>query len=211
MNRALALILCLLAVLAGWRFYSSSQALSSSAAIGSLKAVSPESKICFVPIEDFPVSRLESLARYYRTKFNVEIAITKSVAIEPTLRDLSRQQVKAEALASSLRGALPEYDRNTILIGVTSEDMYPVSQNWRFAFGWRTGAENSAVVSTARLALTYDGMPADADISTTRLRKIVTKDIGILYFGLPQSPNRKSVLFNQIMGIEELDEVGEDF
>jgi hypothetical protein len=39
----------------------------------------------------------------------------------------------------------------------------------------------------------------------------VTKDIGIFYFGLPQSSNPKSVLYNQIMGIEELDNVGEDF
>jgi hypothetical protein len=41
-----------------------------------------------------------------------------------------------------------------------------------------------------------------------RLRKIVTKDLGILYYGLPQSQNAKSVLYNQIMGIEELDQVG---
>jgi hypothetical protein len=45
----------------------------------------------------------------------------------------------------------------------------------------------------------------------TRLRKIVTKDIGILYYGLPQSQSPKSVLYSQIMGIEELDAVGEDF
>jgi len=39
----------------------------------------------------------------------------------------------------------------------------------------------------------------------------VTKDIGIFYFGLPRSFNPKSVLYNQIMGIEALDDVGEDF
>ena len=72
-------------------------------------------------------------------------------------------------------------------------------------------AERAAVVSTARLSLRYPGGPDDADISTTRMRKIVTKDIGILYFGLPQSSNPKSVLYNHIMGIEELDEVGDDF
>ena len=44
-----------------------------------------------------------------------------------------------------------------------------------------------------------------------RLRKMVTKDIGILYYGLPQSSNPHSVLYNRILGIEELDAVGEQF
>ncbi len=211
MNRALAFVLCLVTVLAGWRLYSASQSPPSNAAEIALKPISAASKICFVPIEDFPVARLHDLVRYYRTKFHVEVSISKSVPIDPSLRDALRQQVRAEALASSLRRVLPEYDSNTILIGFTSEDIYPVSQDWQFAFGWRTGAERSAVVSTARLGLTYEGMPADPDIAATRLKKIVTKDIGILYFGLPQSSNRRSVLYNRIMGIQELDEVGEDF
>lgn len=211
MNRILALLLCLVALFAGWKLYSSSQAARPAQSAGSLRPVSPESKICFVQIEDFPADQLESLVRYYRAKYNVDIAIAKTVSIDPALRDASRQQVRAEDLASSLRRALPEYDRNTILIGFTSEDIYPVTQNWRFAFGWRRGAERSAVVSTARLSLPNGGTPANADVVTSRLRKIVTKDIGIFYFGLSQSSDPKSVLYNQILGIEELDEVGEDF
>ena len=211
MNRALALLLCLLAFFAGWRVYSSGQSKKAVSVAGPLKPVSPESKICFVPIEDFPVDRIETLVRYYHEKFNVEITIAKNVPIDASLRDASRGQVRAEALASSLRTALPEYDASTILIGFTSEDIYPVSQNWRFAFGWRTGAARAAVVSTSRMSLPYEGLPAQPSTVMTRLRKMVTKDIGILYFGLPQSSNPKSVLYNQIMGIEELDEVGEDF
>jgi len=130
--------------------------------------------------------------------------------VQPGLRDSSRRQLRAEALAASLRNAFPEYDRNTILIGFTSQDIYPVSENWRFAFGWRSSATASAVVSTARLSLPYAGLPASAERASTRLRKVVTKDIGIFYFGLPQSSNPKSVLYNQIMGIEELDNAGED-
>jgi hypothetical protein len=40
---------------------------------------------------------------------------------------------------------------------------------------------------------------------------MVTKDIGILYYGLPQSDNPRSVLYNGILGIQELDSVGEEF
>lgn len=211
MNRLLALVACLSVVLFGWGVYSSGQSSLLNTRHGLLTPVSAESKIRFVPIEDFPVRQLESLARHYRAKFNIEISIAKSVPIPPELHDYVRGQVKAEALASSLRRALPEYAQNTILIGFTSEDIYPISQNWRFAFGWRIGETRSAVVSTARMALVYPGMPADRNIAATRLRKVVTKDIGIFYYGLPLSSNPRSVLYNQIMGIQELDEVGEDF
>ena len=61
------------------------------------------------------------------------------------------------------------------------------------------------------MSLHYIGEPSDLNLSGTRLRKMVTKDIGILYYGLPQSQNPSSVLYNGIMGIEELDQVGEDF
>jgi hypothetical protein len=48
-------------------------------------------------------------------------------------------------------------------------------------------------------------------VSVSRLRKIVTKDIGILYYGMAQNQDPHSVLYSEIVGIEELDEAGEDF
>jgi predicted Zn-dependent protease len=212
-NRSLAFLLLLVAVFAGWRVYSSVKPVEQVEQSSATKTPSakPGAQICFVPLDDFPVDQLEGLRTNYRQKYDVEISISKPVLVQPDLRDSSRRQFRAEDLAASLRSALPEFDKNTILIGFTSEDIYPVSQDWRFAFGWRSSATTSAVVSTARLSLPYAGLPASAERSSTRLRKIVTKDIGIFYFGLPQSSNPKSVLYNQIMGIEELDNVGEDF
>ena len=210
MNRLLALVLFGLAVLAGWKVYSAVTTADQASATAPLTP-KPGTKICFVPLGDFPVEQLESLKSYDKAKFGIEISISKSVPVDPRLWDTSRGQLRAEDLAASLRPALPQYDGNTILIGFTSDDVYPVSQGWRFAIGWRSSTTGSAVVSTARLGLPNGGEPADAQISATRLRKIVTKDIGIFYFGLPQSSNPKSVLYNQIGGIEELDNVGEDF
>jgi hypothetical protein len=61
------------------------------------------------------------------------------------------------------------------------------------------------------MGLHYSGEPADVSDPETRVRKMVTKDIAILYYGKPQSNDPHSVLYNQIGGIEELDQVGEDF
>jgi hypothetical protein len=61
------------------------------------------------------------------------------------------------------------------------------------------------------MRLHYAGEPPDENFAETRLRKMVTKDIGILYYGLAPNHNPRSVLYNQILGIEELDQVGEEF
>jgi hypothetical protein len=55
------------------------------------------------------------------------------------------------------------------------------------------------------MRLHYAGEPPDENFAETRLQKMVTKDIGILYDGLAPNQNPRSVLYNQILGIEELD------
>jgi predicted Zn-dependent protease len=211
LNRTLALFLCLVALVAGWVVYSRSSP-EPILASASLPPNVEDRKIYFVPIGNFPNEELQPLVQYYRKKYNLEVSIADEISVDPTTRDPSRQQLKAESLAASIPNnvSAPAHDKNAILIGFTSEDMYPTSKNWQFAFGWRLGNTRAAVVSTARLSVLDLGHPF-SDVAATRLRKIVTKDIGILYYGLPQSDNPHSVLYNQIMGIEELDAEGEDF
>jgi len=142
------------------------------------------------------------------TRSSSSFSTTVRNAIDPR-----RQQLVAERLIASVRRAFPTLanDPNVILIGFTSNDMYPLSMNWRFAFGWRTASTRAAVVSTARMDLHYPGEPSGIALPETRLRKMVAKDIGILYYGLPESNNPRSVLYGQILGIQELDAVSEEF
>lgn len=171
------------------------------------------SKIYFVPIGDFPIDQMQQLADYYHRGFGLEILILKSMAVPATAEDEDRRQLVAEKLIDDLRNTFPELaaDPKAILIGFTSLDMYPAGKQWRFAFGWRDANARTAVVSTARMSLHYRGQPFWGTSVKVRLRKIVTKDIGILYYGLSPSDNPKSVLYNSILGIQELDEVGESF
>lgn len=211
MSRKLLLLVCLSAI-AGWLIYSRLLVASVQPA-ASLPPRIPGSKVYFVPIGSFPNDQLDSLVRYYHKAYNLDITVLKSIPVDEYSRDASRQQLVAEKLDDNLRDSFPEYADNParILIGFTSEDMYPMSMDWQFAFGWRKAGTGTAVVSTARLGLPYTGDGWSFDVPGTRLRKIVTKDIGILYYGMPQSSNPKSVLYNHIMGIEELDQEGEDF
>jgi predicted Zn-dependent protease len=169
------------------------------------------SKIYLIPIGDVSTGQMQQLGNYYHGRFGLEIPILKAVPVPANAMDNRRNQLMAETLTNEMRGNFPELanDPKAILIGVTSQDMYLVSKNWRFAFGWKDANKRTAVVSTARMNLRY-GFNLFPN-SEVRLRKMVTKDIGILYYGLPQSDNPRSVLYNGILGIQELDSVGEEF
>lgn len=169
--------------------------------------------IYFVPIGDAPISEIQGLVSHYREKFGLESTVLPALVPTASNRNADRQQLIAEALAASMHTAYAEYLQNnsSILIGITSEDMYPLSQDWQFCFGWRIGEIRSVVVSTARMNLQYEGEPIAVANGTARVQKVVTKDIGILYHHKNASNNPRSVLFNGILGIEELDLVNEDF
>lgn len=210
MTRKVVLLVCLVAALVAWRI--ASRSLESSSAAAPLIPVTQGSKIYFIPIGNFPAQGLDSLVEYYRQKYGLDINVVRSIPLDESTRDSARQQIIAEKLVSSLNHSFSKLasDPKAILIGFTSEDIYPASRNWQFAFGWRQASSRTAVVSTARLNLRSDAAFA-SDIAATRLRKLVTKDIGLLYYGLPQSRDSKSVLYGQIMGIDELDQASEDF
>lgn len=171
--------------------------------------------VYFVALGDFPEDMLRDLAQYYRQKYNLQVQVLPKLPEPEATRHIWvwTKQVQAEPLVVSLRAAFPELAHNprAVLIGLTTADIYPGSVDWRFTFTWRANELHTAVVSSARMGLHYPGEPVDGSDPETRVRKMVTKDIGLLYFGKSPSSNPRSVLYNQIGGIEELDHVGEDF
>jgi hypothetical protein len=40
---------------------------------------------------------------------------------------------------------------------------------------------------------------------------MVAKNLGLMYYGLKQTSDRRSVLFGPILGLDDLDAIGEDF
>ncbi len=53
--------------------------------------------------------------------------------------------------------------------------------------------------------------PVSEDQIRTRMRKVVTKCVGVLYYHLAQSDDPQSVLYRNVGGIRELDYMGEEF
>ncbi len=150
----------------------------------------------------------DGLVVHYRQKFGLESTVLPALTPGTSEVNPNRQQLIAENVMESMHKTYSRFVENnsSILIGITSDDMYPLGQNWQFCFGWRKPEIRSAVVSTARMNLHYEGEPASQANETSRLQKIVTKDIGIMYYNKSTSDNPHSVLFSGILGIQELDQ-----
>jgi hypothetical protein len=167
-------------------------------------------QIYFVPLGDFPTSKAHDLVAYYRDKFNLAVKILPRVSLNASARDRERQQLIAEQVIALMKNAHTNLasDPEAILIGLTVEDMYIARYDWQYTFSWRQD-KKYAVVSNARMN-TGASRYSEALIEK-RLHKMVTKNIGLLYYRLPASNNPASVLYHSIGGLSELDRMGEEF
>jgi predicted Zn-dependent protease len=155
-----------------------------------------------------------NLLEHYRGRLTLPIKELPPLALDTTLIDKQRGQLAAEWAIEAIRQRYPRVVRErAVVIGITDADMFIEKYNWRFAFSYRqTGAPSQrvAIVSFARMDPKFFGEIPDDDLLMRRLRKMVTKNIGVLYFGLPLSKDPKSVMFGNVMGLEELDVMGEE-
>jgi predicted Zn-dependent protease len=118
----------------------------------------------------------------------------------------------AEELISQIKQRYPkEADSpGTVLTGLTDGDMYIRSNDWQFAFSYRDGGR-LGVISAARMDPQRFQERADPELLKSRVRKMLTKGIGIMYFNRTPSDDPRSMLYGNILGLEELDAMGEDF
>jgi hypothetical protein len=161
--------------------------------------------VFFAPIGEYPVSEAEALVQHYHEKFGMTVGILPTLDLPPWAYDPARRQVIAERVLDAVVATHTQAaDPSAVVIALVEDDMYIASSTWKYAYGLRING-HLAVVSTARLS---DGLLGDR---TRRLQKMVTKDIGLLYFGLQQSDDPRSVLYRDVGGPMDLDHMSEDF
>jgi predicted Zn-dependent protease len=141
----------------------------------------------------------------------LDIKILPAIDIESSALDPNRQQFVAERLIAE---AEQKYSRfaarpGVALISFTEEDMYPVSVDWGWVFGFHIG--RSDVISTARFDEPFDGSPAGQAAVLSRLRRVTGRYPAFLHYHLPPNNNPKSLLYYSVMSVEELDALPEDF
>ena len=101
-------------------------------------------------------------------------------------------------------------DPNVVLIALTPVDMYDRTSHYRFLFGARDSEVTPrAVVSTSRLNVKLFGISEGQGALYSRTRKLITKNLGLLYYGLPPCDDPESPLYNSILSTADLDRMEE--
>jgi predicted Zn-dependent protease len=167
--------------------------------------------LTIVPIGDFPAQLVMENAQQVRRTFGTQVRIERPIPIAEDAIDHGRQQLVAERLIASMKAHLTAQtkDPSVMLVGLTQGDMYLQGMDWEFAFAGRE-AGRFAVISTARMDPESFGLPKDERTLTRRLKKMVLKQVGLYFYGLPERSEPTSVLFSPILGIDDLDAVSPD-
>lgn len=162
-----------------------------------------------------PIGLAESLdwaPSYYRSKLGITVKVLPSVSVDPKLIDATRSQVNAEkCIEDYFSRTYPDLfrDPSALIIGVTSEDIYIPSLDWSYAENLRRDGR-FAVVSTYRLHPFALLERLNSEWLTSRLQKLLTKNVAMLYFNLPMSSDYTSMLSGGVLSGREIDLMGDD-
>ena len=164
--------------------------------------------VYFAPIGDFPREKVEALVVHYQAKYDLTVEIAPPIAVPSDALDTGRHQLGADRLLDAIWASdTAVADPEAVIIGLTDQDMYIEDLDWRYAYAFRSNNGLHAVISTAR----FNAYRADEARQMQRLRKMITKNLGFLYYGLGSSQDPGSVMYGQIMGPDDLDAVSEDY
>ncbi len=167
-------------------------------------------RIIFIPTNDFPISILVQFAAFFHKTYQLNIHISAPLRLPSSTFDVEREQYIAELILAETKRHLSSSssDGRVIPIIFTDQDMYIQKYNWQYAFGFRQN--HMAVVSTARMDYGLLHLwTASQETQNSRLRKMVTKNIGALYYQLPFSDNCQSAMYGHVGGPQELDLMSE--
>ena len=169
----------------------------------------PNGRVYLVPIDDFPIARAAAIAEHFRTKFGVPIQVAARAAWPEGAYVEHRRQMNSAAMLKRLESIYATDRNGGVAIGLTTSDMFNPEVNWAYVFSFRKN-NRVAVVSQARMNRGCLGIfRADDEHIMARLRKMVGKNIGIMYFGLEMSTDPASMLYGDVGGPRELDAMSE--
>jgi predicted Zn-dependent protease len=169
-------------------------------------------RVCLVPLGQVSPELIEHFVDHYAEQYGIPASVLAPVAIPRELVDPLREQVDGVTLIDYAGSLFPEeyVDSDVALIGLTPLDLYDRTSTWRFIFGTKgTYTDPKAVVSTFRMNPQTFGEPRNDELLFSRARKLVTKYIGLLYYGLEESDDPKSPLYNNILSLRDLDRMRE--
>ena len=162
-----------------------------------------------------PIGLQESLGwapSYYKSKLGIDVRVLPAAALDNNLVNSARHQLDSEkCIYEFLIPKFPDLarDPSAIIIAVTSTDIYIPSLGWSYAENLRREGR-FAVISSARLHPLPILDNLNPEWLTSRLQKLLTKNIAMLYFGLPMSEDYTSLLSGGVLSGREIDRMAGD-
>jgi len=173
-----------------------------------LPAVPPK-KVYLFPVGLDASEPLDWAPSYYKAKFGIEVQVLAPIPLTENVVNPVRKQMDSERCVEYVRKLNPELDADpsAILIAVTSRDIYIPSFNWKYAENFRA-AGRFAVVSSARIHPPAYMGTWNPEWLHSRLQKMLTKNIALLYFDLPMSSDYTSLLSGGVLYGLQVDFMG---
>lgn len=174
-------------------------------------SLSGAGRLTFVPVDGYSPERARELAEHFRKQFGVRIRVEPGLSVSRDAFDAWRGQMNAGAILTALEARYPEGSPRTVVIGLTDADMYIPDTSEESAPSYRRDYR-IAIVSSARMDRGCLGLlPAGDDRQVARMRKLVGRNIGVMYFRLPFNRDPRSMLYAYVAGPHELDTMSEAF
>jgi YD repeat-containing protein len=170
-----------------------------------------QGRVNLLPLDETAASSLKELPAYYKARLGLDVTLMPVLQLGRGTVDQARKQVIAEKALDFISRANKDISDHldSVVLGVTSQDLNIQTSGWRFATNYRHG--RFAIVSTARL---HD-MPwfagTNPEVFGVRVRKMVTKNIALLHYPVELSSDSTSALAFAVFSGSDADEMGEDF
>jgi YD repeat-containing protein len=177
----------------------------------SLVPLPTDLRVFLVPIGGVQGLGLEDLPEFYRNRYGLHVELLDPVPLEPNVRDRARRQLIFEELTELMRRHLPRLakDKSAFLVGITDEDMHIRDFNWNFAFMAYEPLLRAGVVSSARFI--PHPLAGNEALLRARIRKMVSRTMGVVVFGLPRSDDPSSVMYRDLYGSATADLMSDNF
>ena len=167
-----------------------------------------EVEVCFVALGQVEARLMEDLVTHFEDVYGLSVAVLGPSDVAPYLVAPLRGQIDAsELIDSMLRNHGPVWDgAHHTIIGITPVDLYNSDEHLSFIFGSKTTLSDArGIISTFRMDPRTYGQPADYNVLLARVRKMATKYVGLLHYGLAENANPSSQMYRAISGVADLD------
>jgi hypothetical protein len=175
-------------------------ASSHDGPVATLDQLKGEGRIYLVQMGDhrLPYS-LEDFASWLHSKYGLEVHVLPPAAIHPSAWDPARGQYVAELLYGQIKTDHPDLaaDAHAFLIGFTDGDMYAISHESKSSFTERD-LKRAAIVSAEGMDDCPNAEQPNGQCLQARLRRILLKNVAILYWHLPLSYDPASLLHSPL-------------